>query len=526
MLRDVAPPSPPARFNFARDVLYRRAQATPDLTASIFLAADGAVESWTYARMAQSVRRLAAALSRAGLKRGDRVLLVMERTPHWQAAMTACLHLGAIPVPCVSQATAQEIAYRVNNCGAAGAISDRGLVDKFSPGTPGVRFARGGGAGWQDLDAAMAGPGDAPEPADLSADDPALMYFTSGSSGPPKAVIHAARGVYVRSYQPWAQLGVGEGDVIFTTSDTGWTRAGSCLVFGAWFNGAAALMVEAPPAPEARADLLERFGVTVFGAVATELRLIIAKARRRPFPRLRWTLSAGEAMTAELAERWQAFSGGPLLVGYGQSETPTATLTDPAQPAANGMIGKPMAGNRVAIVDAAGRECPPGAQGAIAFDVADAGLMLGYWKEGEARLPLLADRWHLSGDSGSRDAAGNLYFAGREDDIISSSGYRIGPTEVENALALHPAVAEAAVVASPDGTRGEVVKAFVLLKAGHHGGAALEAELQDFVKQKIAPYKYPRKIDFVDRLPRTISGKIHRRVLRDQEFNRFQGEAR
>ena len=530
-LRQVPPPQPPARFNFARDALYRRAQLVPDLPASIFLAADGRVETWTYARMAEAVKRLAGSLARAGLKRGHRVLLVMERTPHWQASMAACLHLGAIPVPCVTQATPEEIAYRVEKCGAAGAISDRRLLDKFSAAAPAIRFSLGGGPDWQDLEAAMAGPDEAPPPADLEANEPALMYFTSGSSGPPKAVIHAARGVYVRSYQPWAQLGLGEGDVILTTSDTGWTRAGSCLVFGAWFNGAAALMLEAPPLPEERADLVERFGVTVFGAVTTELRLIIAKARKRPFPKLRWTLSAGEAMTAEMAERWQAFSGGPLLVGYGQSETPTATLTDPAHPAANGMIGQPMAGNRVAIVDPEGRECPPGVQGAIAFDVADPGLMLGYWEAGTPRLKLLAGRWHLSGDSGTRDADGNLYFVGRDDDIISSAGYRIGPTEVENALTLHPAVAESAVVASPDGTRGEVVKAFVLLRPGHQGSAALAEELQDFVKQKIAPYKYPRKIEFIDRLPRTISGKIQRRVLREQEFNALefnvsQGESR
>lgn len=498
----------------------------PDLPASIFLAADGAVQTWTYSRMAQAVRRLAAAMARAGLGRGDRVLLVMARTPHWQAAMAACMHLGAIPVPCVTQASADEIAYRLEKSGAAGALSERGLVQKFASAMPAIRFARGGASGWQDFEAAISGTEDAPVPADLGANDPALMYFTSGSSGPPKAVIHAARGVYVRAYQPWAQLALGEGDVIFTTSDTGWTRAGSCLVFGAWFHGAAALMVEAPPPPEERADLLERFGVTVFGAVTTELRLIIAKARKRPLPKLRWTISAGEAMTAEMAERWQAFSGGPLLVGYGQSETPTATLTDPSQPAANGMIGKPMAGNAVAIVDAAGKPCPPGTQGAIAFGVADPGLMLGYWDSGVPRLDLLAGRWHLSGDSGMQDEAGNLYFIGRDDDIISSAGYRIGPTEVENALTLHPAVAESAVVASPDGTRGEVVKAFILLKPGHHAGAALAAELQEFVKQKIAPYKYPRKIEFVEHLPRTSTGKIQRRALREKEFNASQGEAR
>jgi acyl-coenzyme A synthetase/AMP-(fatty) acid ligase len=190
------------------------------------------------------------------------------------------------------------------------------------------------------------------------------------------------------------------------------------------------------------------------------------------------------------------------------------------------MIGKPMEGNRVAIVDAEGRECPPGTQGAIAFDVADPGLMLGYWDAGVPRLTLVAGRWHLSGDSGTRDEAGNLYFVGRDDDIISSAGYRIGPTEVENALNLHAAVAECAVVASPDGTRGEVVKAYVLLKPEHQGNAALATELQEFVKQRIAPYKYPRKIEFVDRLPRTLSGKIQRRALREKEFNASQGAAR
>ncbi|CAN0491600.1 unnamed protein product, partial [Phaeothamnion confervicola] len=192
-------------------------------------------------------------------------------------------------------------------------------------------------------------------------------------------------------------------------------------------NGAVALMHESPPEPAARVDILERHGVTIFGAVTTELRLILAEAVRRPLPKLRWTLSAGEAMTAEMAMRWGEFSGRPLLVGYGQSETPTATLTDPATPAINGMIGRPMAGNQVCIVDPDGRECAPGVQGDIAFAASDPGLMLGYWKDGAAQMPLRAGRWHLSGDVGYRDQAGDLYFVGRDDDIISSSGYRIGP---------------------------------------------------------------------------------------------------
>ncbi|MEI6720197.1 MAG: AMP-binding protein [Betaproteobacteria bacterium] len=516
----MTPPLAPAAFNFAGDVAYRRARETPEAVATLAIRADGSVEDWTCARIADRTRRFASALAAAGLVKGDRVLLFMDRTPDWQVAMTACLHLGAIPVPCVTQVTADEVAHRVERSGAAGAICDRRFADRFGglASALRVRVARDGAEGWIDFEAAASGPDRDIPVARMDADDPALMYFTSGSSGPPKAVVHAARGVFVRSMQPWRQLGMGPGDVIWTTSDTGWTRAGSCLLFGAWMNGAVALLHENPPEPAARLDILEAYGVTIFGAVTTELRLILAAGHKRPLPKLRWTLSAGEAMTAEMAERWGGFSGRPLLVGYGQSETPTATLTDPATPAINGMIGKPMAGNTVCIVDSDGAECAPGVPGDLAFGIEDPGLMLGYWKNGKADLPLRADRWHVSGDVGYRDATGDLYFVGRDDDIISSSGYRIGPTEVENALTLHPAVAECAVVASPDELRGEVVKAVVVLRPGARGDAALASELQDHVKQKIAPYKYPRKVEFVESLPRTVSGKISRRLLRDAEF--------
>jgi acetyl-CoA synthetase len=438
------------------------------------------------------------------------VLILVPRTPDWQVAMSACLHLGLVPVPCVTQASVSEVRYRIEVSGASAAIAHESLRAKVE------------GAGIPvfppEADARLAE--ESPPPATMPADAPALLYFTSGSSGLPRAALHAARGVFVRGSQPWRQLGMGEGDVIWTSSDTGWTRAASCLLFGAWMNGATALMVETPPDPAERLELLERFGVSIFGAVTTELRLIIASGRSRALPRLRWTLSAGEAMTAEMAERWEAFSGVPMLVGYGQSETPTATLTDPDAPPVNGMIGRPMAGNDVRIVDDAGVECAAGVQGNLAFSAQDPGLMLGYFDRGSVRLDLLAGRWHLTGDCGYRDAQGNLYFVGRNDDIISSAGYRIGPTEVENALTLHPAVAECAVVASPDPVRGEAVKAFVVLREGEAAGPPLAALLQEHVKRQVAPYKYPRKIEFVSTLPRTPSGKISRRLLRDAEFAR------
>ncbi len=513
-------PRTPARFNFAADILRRRATETPEALAMLAVERDGSERPWSYAEVDRASGRLAAAMLHAGLVQGDRVLLFMPRVPLWQVAMAACLHTGIIPVPCVTQVSAAELAYRAARCSARGAITAPGLLDRFSDIEENLEFraAIGGGPRWQDLEAIIERPAEAPPFADMPADTPALMYFTSGSSGMPKAVVHAARGVFVRGWQPWRQLGLAPGDLVWTTSDTGWTRAGSCLLFGPWTHGAAALVVDGPPAARDRLAILDRYGVSIFAAVASELRQMMAQSEPRRLPRLRWTLSAGEVMTAELADRWQAFCGAPLVVGYGQTETPTATLTDPKRPVVNGSIGRPMAGNHVTVVDEAGRETASLVEGDIVFAGSDPGLLLGYWVDGEIVAAPSVGGWHLSGDRGFRDEDGELHFVGRSDDIISSSGYRIGPTEVENALATHPAVAECAVVASPDPMRGEVVKAYVVPTPGWRPDESLAVVLQEHVKRMVAPYKYPRRLEFVAALPRTASGKVSRRLLRDKEF--------
>ncbi len=512
----------PRTFNFVGDVLWAQARRQPRAAAVIGVSRSGVVDTWSYERIVQAESRLAAALLAAGLVHGDRVLIFLPRIPQWQVAMAACLHIGAIPVPCVTQISAGELRYRVDECGARGLIAGAEFADRFTgldelaaPLT--VRFARGPIEGFIDLDrvlddATLA----APPIAAMPADEPALMYFTSGSSGLPKAVIHAARGIYVRGWQPWHQLGVRPGDVIWTTSDTGWTRAGSCLMFGPWMHGAAALIVDGALTAQRRVDLLREQRVSVFGAVATELRQIIADASPAPLPHLRWTLSAGEAMTAELSQGWKAFSGTPLVVGYGQTETPTSTLTDADETAVNGMIGRPMVGNVLAVLDGDGRPAAAGVHGEIAFSWAHPGLMLGYWKSGAVQRPRAGDAWHMTGDTGYVDAAGRFFFVGRTDDVISSAGYRIGPTEVENALMRHPAVRECAVIGVPDAGRGEIVRACVVLQPGQVVSDALVAGLQQFVRSEIAPYKYPRQIEFVDELPRTGSGKISRRLLRER----------
>jgi acyl-coenzyme A synthetase/AMP-(fatty) acid ligase len=467
--------------------------------------------------MSQASARLAGALQGAGLRKGDRVLVLMPRVPMFQVAMSACLHLGIIPVPCVTQLSESELDYHARQCHARGVLTSAEFTQRCSAVAADMAFlgSRLAPRGWQDLDAIARDPADAPAFAAMPGATPALMYFTSGSSGMPKAVIHSARGVFVRCYQPWTQLDTRPGDVIWSPSDTGWTRAGSCLLFGAWSHGATALIVEATGDAAKRLDVVKQEGVTIYAGVATDLRQVMAQAARRPLPKLRWTITAGEAMTAELAQAWHDFAGTPLVVGYGQTETAISTLTDPASPARNGMIGKPLAGNHMAIVDAQGREVAHGVEGQIVLRADDPGQLLGYWVGDDIVPAARIGPWHLTGDCGYLDEEGNLYFIGRDDDVISSAGYRIGPTEVENALGLHPCVAECAVAASPDAQRGEIVKAYIVLRPSAQPGEQLVRDLQEHVKRTIAPYKYPRAIEFVADLPRTPTGKISRRLLRE-----------
>jgi acetyl-CoA synthetase len=507
----------PATFNFAADVLAPRARETPDHTAIISLGDGGKEDVWTYARAYEAVCGLASGLAERGVKRGDRVLIFMPRTAYWLVAMAACHYIGAIPVPSVTQISVSEVSYRVRRSGAVAAITSSELVDRFTEVLEELplRICRGSAEGWLSLEDVLLSSPAAVAPAAMEADAPALMYFTSGSSGLPKAVVHAARGVFVRSWQPWHMFDASCQDVIWTTSDTGWTRAGSCLLYGAWFWGATALIVEPNLSAQEKVDVLDRYSVTMYSAVSTELRQILSTANKVDLPKLKFTLSAGEAMTVDLSQRWAEFSGAPLLVAFGQTETPQCTITAPDAVSRNGSIGRAMPGNVVAVVDSEDRLCAAGEVGELAVRGDNPGLMLGYWAEGAVVPAFSKDGWHRTGDSALIDENGDLFFIGRSDDIISSSGYRIGPTEVENALMGHPAVKECAVTSAPDELRGEVVKAYIVLQSDAEPSEQLAAAIQRHVKDVIAPYKYPRQIEFLSELPKTASGKISRRLLRE-----------
>ena len=514
----------PASFNFGRDVVDRQAE-TKDKPALIWCNETGAERRFNYSDISRQSNQLANLLARGGVRKGERVMVLLPRIPEWQISMVACLKLGAIPIPCIEMLTAKDVAFRVRNSGASAAITTQSNAHKFSGLEPlRMQIALGGASGgWVAFSEAERESPDFAS-ADLQLDEPALLYYTSGSSGNPKGVLHATRGLFSwrLSAAYWQTLA--EDDVKWCTADTGWAKAGTGILFGPWSRGANVLFYDGKFDVEQRLRLLARYRVTVFCAPATEFRqLINARVGDHDLGALRLSVSAGESVNPEVVKRWRELTGALLLDGYGQTETLMTILNYPCMEVKPGSMGKPIPGTEFAVIGAEHQFLEAGQLGQLAMKLPNIQFMLGYWNDAERTRQAIVqidgqDYW-LTGDLGYRDGEGYLFYAGRADDIISSAGYRIGPTEVENALIEHPAVLESAVVASPDEERGEVVKAFVVLRPGYAASEDLALELQRHVQQTTAPYKYPRKVEFVEALPKNPSGKVLRRELRDREFS-------
>lgn len=532
----------PATFNFGTDVVDAvAADAARDAAAPalIWCNAAGLERSYSFSQMAALSDRLAAALARRGVGQGDRVIIMLPRIPAWQIAMVAALKLGAIAIPCVTMLTARDLDYRLRNSGARAVITTRAEVGKFAAIAPPDTLLIATDAsrapdddlprpppltGWQALEPLLSEDPAGFRAARVAAEDPALIFYTSGSTGLPKGVTHSARALHAwrGSAEHWLDLG--PGDVMFCTADTGWSKAGTSILFGPWSRGSTVLFHDGPFDPAGRIDLLARYRVSVFCAAATELRHLVAlDLGGRSLPDLRLTVSAGESLNPPVLAKWKAMTGRPVLEAYGLTETLMLVANYRDTEVRPGAMGRPLPGVEIDLIVDETRLTQPGETGQIALRLPSPHLMLGYWQDpertGRTQCSIDGQAYFLTGDNARADADGYLYYEGRADDVINSAGYRIGPQEVENALIDHPAVREAAAVASPDPERGEVVKAFVVLHEGHHASPELARELQDFVKAATAPYKYPRRVQFVDELPRNAVGKIQRRTLRQQEFD-------
>jgi len=511
----------PSRFNFAVDVVDYWAENGNSL-ALIWENDKGDERRFTYGEISTLSKRLAHGLRQQGVQKGDFVLVVLPRIPEWQIAITALMRIGAVPVPCIEMLRASDIAYRADHCGARAVICRAGHVAQINAGLDSVpvRFSVGAHPGWHSVDATLAQTQEV-EAADIRAEDPAILYYTSGSTGNPKGVLHASRTIHAWRNSARYWLDVHPGDRIWCTADTGWSKAGTSTLFGPWAQGGTAFFYDGPFEAKSRLRLLEKHKITIYCAAGTELfRVVQEDVNSFDISALRRTVTAGEAMNTAVADAWFDATGMRVAEAYGQTETLMTLLTLVGLDPRVGSMGVAAPGVKMAVLDDKGRGLPDGETGNIAIRLPNPQMMLDYLHAPEKRAQSIvrneAGEWFLTGDLGRRDADGFYWYEGRSDDIISSAGYRIGPTEVENALASHPAVLECAAVAAPDRERGQVVKAFIVLKPGHGPSDTLSRDIQDHVKAATAPYKYPRQIEYRNELPKGVTGKILRRALREE----------
>lgn len=513
-------------MNFARDCIGRLAGERGCDRALLWIDDAGRIEDLSFAELDMRGARAAAVLSAAGVRRGDTVLILLARELEWWELMLGCLRLGAVASPGTVQLTAKDIAYRRVAADAACIVAGGGVAERVDAALAGDSVARlhigGPRLGWGDYGALAAAATPFAGHADTAFDDPVLCYFTSGTTGNPKMTIHGAGYPFAHEITGRYWLDLGPGDLMWNLSDTGWAKAAWSSLFAPWMMGAAIFAYHAEGFdPAAVLDLLGRYPVTTLCAPPTAYRMFVrSQPGERRFPMLRRCVSAGEPLNPEVIDLWREGTGLPIHDGYGQTET-VMLCCNRAGAERQGAMGKPPPGIDLAVIGADGDRLGAGIEGDVALRVSEGsppGLFLEYRDDPERTASVFRNGWYLTGDRALVDEDGFLWFVGRADDVILSAGYRIGPFEVESALFEHPAVAESAVVASPDPLRGEVVKAFVVLTPSHAPSDALAAELQAHVKAITAPYKYPRRIEFVDALPKTVSGKIKRKELRECEF--------
>ncbi|WP_372659321.1 acyl-CoA synthetase [Hydrogenophaga sp.] len=519
----------PKTFNFGRDVVDAWAAKTPDREALIWCDESGKEERYTFNAVSKQSNQVANLLRACGVKKGDRVIVMLPRIPQWQLVMVACTKLGAVPIPCIDMLTEKDVTYRARHAGATAAVTTSANTGKFAGSGIATRLAVGVstdiGPGWLDFNTEMGRASAAFACDDTDLDDPAVIYYTSGSTGLPKGVAHASRALFSWrvSAQYWQELT--EQDLIWCTADTGWSKAGTSILWGPWSCGSAVLFYNGRFDPADRLLKIEKYGVTVFCGSATEFRHLINEPGIREHQwRLRLAVSAGESVNPDVARRWTEQTGIPLVEAYGQTETLMTVANQTRSIQKPGSMGRTLPGSEMVAVNEQGDIVPRGTAGQLALRLPNPQLMLGYWNDPaltqKTRLTCGSHDYFLTGDMVVIDEEDYVFYQGRTDDIISSAGYRIGPMEVENALMEHPAVMECAVVGSPDPDRGEVVKAFVKLCSGIYGDSALVLALQEHVKQTTAPYKYPRLVEFVQDIPKTPSGKLLRRELRASEYAR------
>ena len=524
----------PERYNWAYEVFDKWGR-DPEKLAMVWVSDGGDYREVTFREFGERSRRVANALTELGVQPGDRVMTMMSRIVEWWEVVLGCIRGRFVSVPGTTMLTTKDISYRINAAGVTVAIADAESAEKIEQvrdECPTLRevIVVGEYREWRSYEDLVASASPKLPNPNNSPDDLLMVYFTSGTTGYPKMVSithgsypigHDATGRFWMDNRPT--------DLHWTISDTGWAQAAWSCYFGPWNMGAAIFIWDQQGRfdPVGTLRTLERYPVTTFFAPPTAFRMLVLEDLKSFQPKaLRHCIGAGEPVNPEVIDSWRKGTGLHIWEAYGQTETTLCVAQFPGTPYKPGSMGLAAPGYHVGILDEDGSELPPGEEGEIAIRVKPdrpVGLFPGYWKNPEANAQCFRGDWYYTGDRASRDEDGYFWFVGRADDVIISASYRIGPFEVESALLEHKAVAEAAVIAKADSMRSQIVKAFVVLAPGFQPSDGLVTELQDHVKDVTAPYKYPREVEFLDDLPKTISGKIRRTELRDLERQRSAG---
>lgn len=524
----------PDRFNFAFDVVDEIAAQEPDRTALVWCDEKSHEASFTFAQMQQYSNRVANILVSSGIGKGDPVMLILKRRYEFWFALLALHKIGAVAIPATHLLSAKDIVYRNNAADIKMiiAVNDDEIttqVDAALSQSPSLktRIVVGGSRdGWVDLDAAVEKASDQfIRPANSSAtenSDPMLLYFTSGTTGMPKMVLHDFTYPlgHILTAKYWQNVGCN--GLHLTLADTGWAKAVWGKIYGQWIAGAAVFVYDYDKFnPKKLLNVLSHYGITSFCAPPTVYRVLVKEdLTRYDLSRLKYCVIAGEPLNPEIYSQFLKKTGLKLMEGYGQTELTVTVATYPWLEPKPGAMGKPSPGYDLDLLDDAGNPCSVGVEGQIVIRTDKSrpvGMFQGYYREPERTSQVWHQNIYHTGDVAWRDEDGYYWFVGRADDLIKSAGYRIGPFEVESALLEHPAVLECAVTGVPDTVRGQAVKASVILAKGYKASDALAKELQDHVKNVTAAYKYPRFIEFVEELPKTISGKIRRVEIREHD---------
>jgi acetyl-CoA synthetase len=504
-------------FNWALDWFDHYARGN-ERTALWVVGEDGSEEKLSFRQLSERSNQVANFLRGRGVSRGDRILVMLGNVvPLWEV-MLASIKLGAVVIPATTLLARDDLLDRFERGGVRHVVAGVADAGKFGD-IPGVysRIAVGGApTGWVDLAAADEASADFEPDGHTSASDPILLYFTSGTTSKPKLVEHSQQSYPVGHLSTMYWLGLCAGDVHLNISSPGWAKHAWSCFFAPWNAGATVFIYNyARFSAKAVLGMIARCGVTTLCAPPTVWRLFIQEDLASFPVKLREVIGAGEPLNPEIIEQVQKAWGLPLRDGYGQTETTAQIGNSPGQKLVPGSMGRPLPGYRVVLLDPDGQEAEEG-EIALKLDPSPTGLMLGYKDDPAKTAEVMRDGYYRTGDVAMRDAQGYITYVGRTDDVFKAADYRISPFELESVLIEHAAVAEAAVVPSPDPMRLAVPKAVVMLVAGQEPSAALAEDILRFARARLAPYKRIRRIEFAE-LPKTISGKIRRVELRKHE---------